>query len=73
MKKNRPRLENAQGFGVVWEIVKDTVNNSLDERRVGMLLFLDYLPLRLEASHPLVTNNTVLNRGHTNIVEVTKI
>ena len=73
MKKYRSRLENAQGFGEVWEIVKDTVKNSLGERRVGMMLFLDDLPLRLGAYHPLGTNNIVLNRSLVNIVEaVTK-
>ena len=73
MKKHRPRLENAQEFGVVWEIVKDTVKTSLGEHRVGMMLFLDDLPLRLEADHPLGTNNVVLDRVHINIVEVAKI
>ena len=70
MKKYRSRLENAQGYGEVWEIVKDTVKSSLDERRVGMMLFLDDLPLRLGAYHPLGTNNLVLNRALVHIVEV---
>ena len=70
MEKYRSRLENAQGYGEVWEIVKDTVKSSLDERRVGMMLFLDDLPLRLGAYHPLGTNNIVLNRALVNIVEV---
>ena len=73
MKKYRPRLENAQGFGEVWEIVKDTVKTSLGEHRVGMMLFLDDLPLRLGAYYPLGTNNIVLNRVHINIIEVAKI
>lgn len=66
----RSRLENAQGYGEVWEIVKDTAKDSLDERRVGMMLFLDDLPLRLGAYHPLGTNNIVLNRALVNIAEV---
>ena len=70
MKKYRSRLENAQGFGEVWETVKDTVKSSLDERRVGMMLFLDDLPLRLGAYHPLGTNNIVLNRALVHIAEV---
>lgn len=70
MKEYRFRLENAQGYGEVWEIVKDTVKSSLDERRVGIMLFLDDLPLRLGAYHPLGTNNIVLNRALVNIVEV---
>jgi hypothetical protein len=34
-----------------------------------MLLFLDDLPLRVEAYHSLGTNNIVLNRTLVNIVE----
>ena len=69
VKEYRARLENAEGYGEVWEIVKATVKNSLNERRVGMMLFLDDLPLRLGAYHPLGTNNIVLNRALVNIVE----
>jgi len=65
----RSRLENAEGYGEVWEIVKTTVKNSLNERRVGMMLFLDNLHLRIGAYHPLGTNNIVLNRALVNIVE----
>jgi len=67
----RSRLENAEGYGEVWEIVKATVKSSLNERRVGMMLFLDDLPLRLGAYHSLGSNNIVLNRALVNIVEVT--
>jgi len=69
VKQYRSRLENAEGYGEVWEIVKATVKSSLNERRVGMLLFLDDLPLRLGAYHSLGTNNIVLNRTLVNIVE----
>ncbi len=71
VKKYRSRLENAEGYSEVWEIVKATVKSSLNERRVGMLLFLDDLPLRVGAYHPLGTNNIVLNRALVNIVEAT--
>jgi len=63
------RLDKAQGFSDVWEIVKDTVNDTLGEHRVGMMLFLDDLPLQLGAYHPLGTNNIVLNRTLVQIVE----
>jgi len=69
VEKYRSRLEKAQGFGEVWEIVKDAVRSSLDEHRVGMMLFLDDLPLRLGAYHPFGTNNIVLNRALVRIVE----
>ena len=71
VEKYRSRLEKAQGFGEIWEIVKDTVKSSLDEHRGGMMLFLDDLPLRLGAYHPLGTNNMVLNRALVQIVEAT--
>jgi len=65
----RSRLDNAQGFGDVWEIVKDSVKDSLGEHRVGMMLFLDNLPLQQGAYHPLGTNNIVLNRTLVQVVE----
>jgi hypothetical protein len=69
----RSRIDEAEGFSGVWEIVKETVKVSLEEHRFGMLLFLDDLPLHLGAYHPLGTNNIVLNRSLVNIVEaVTK-
>ena len=66
-------IDEAEGFSGVWEIVKDTVKASLGKHRLGMLLFLDDLPLHLGAYHQLGTNNIVLNRSLVNIVEaVTK-
>lgn len=67
------KLDEAQGFSEIWELVKDTVRNTLGERRVGMMLFLDDLPLHVGAYHPLGTNNIILNRAIIEIVEgVTK-
>ena len=71
VKGYRSRLDGAEGYGEVWEIVKDTVKKSLGKHRVGMMLFLDDLPLRLGAYHPLGTNNIVLNRALVSIVEAT--
>jgi len=65
----RSRLDRAEGFGDVWETVKDSVKDSLGEHRVGMMLFLDNLPLQLGAYHALGTNNIVLNRTLVQIVE----
>jgi len=66
-------IDEAEGFSGIWEIVKDTVKFSLGKHRLGMLLFLDDLPLHLGAYHQLGTNNIVLNRSLVNIVEsVTK-
>lgn len=65
----RSRIDDAEGFSDVWGIVKDTVKDALGEHRVGMMLFLDNLPLQLGAYHPLGTNNIVLNRTLVQIVE----
>jgi hypothetical protein len=66
------RINKAEGFSEVWEIVKDTVKDSLGKHRVGIMLFLDDLPLHLGAYHPLGTNNMVLNRTLVQIVESIK-
>ncbi len=63
------RLEAAESYGQVWEIVKDSVVFALHRRRSGMMLFLDDLPIQLGAYHPLGTNNIVLNRVLVQIVE----
>ena len=69
--ESRRRLDDARGYGDVWEMVKDQVRTSLKEHRPSMMLFLDDMPLRLGAYHPLGTNNIVLNRGLIQIVEAT--
>lgn len=69
--ENQKRIDNAQGYSEVWEIVKDTAKEVLDQQRPGMLLFLDNLPLRLGAYHPFGTNNIVLNRTLIQIVKET--
>ncbi len=71
MEGNQKRLDEAEGYSEVWEIVKDTVKSVLNKQRKGMMLFLDDMPLRLGAYHPLGTNNIVLNRALVQIVEAT--
>jgi hypothetical protein len=63
------RLEEAEDFRGVWEMVKDSVKDVLAQYRVGIMLFLDDLPLRLGAYHPVGTNNIVLNRALLDVVE----
>src|SRR3990170_3319911 len=67
--KFRNSLETAASYAEVWQIVKDTVDFSLDKRRGSMMLFLDDLPFQLGAYHPIGTNNIVLNRALVEIVE----
>jgi len=69
VERFRKRLEDAESYGEVWDIVKNSVDFSLHRRRGGMMLFLDDLPIQLGAYHPLGTNNIVLNRRLVQIVE----
>ena len=66
------RLKKAKNYAEVWQIVKDTVEASLGKHRVGMMLFLDDLPLQLGAYHPVGTNNIVLNRSLVEVVEASE-
>jgi hypothetical protein len=63
------RLENAHNYGEIWEVVKETTKHSSGRQRIGMMLFLDDLPLSIGAYHPLGTNNLVLNRTLVQVVE----
>jgi hypothetical protein len=62
-------LEQAEGYGEIWRIVKETVKDFLGRTRVNMMLFLDDLPLSLGAYHPVGTNNIVLNKSLVELVE----
>ena len=66
----RLRVDNARGFAEVYEIVKDTVKRHLGKYRVGMMLYLDDLPLQVGAYHPVGTNSIVMNRTLLNLVGV---
>jgi len=67
----RSRIDNADGFNEIWDIVRETVKDYTGEHRGGMLLFLDDLPFRLGAYHTLGTNNIVLNRTLVHKVKTT--
>jgi hypothetical protein len=67
--KYRSSINEAKGYSEVWEIVKDSVKDSLGEHRSAMMLFLDDLPMQLGAYHGLGTNNIVLNRSLVHVVE----
>jgi hypothetical protein len=55
-------FEGAKSYGDLFTLVKKAVKSSLGEHRVGLMLFLGNLPLRVGAFHPLGTNDIVLNR-----------
>jgi hypothetical protein len=65
----RSRIDSAQGYSEVWEVVEDSVKDLLGEHRGAMMLFLDDLPLQLGAYHALGTNNIVHNRALVHVVE----
>ena len=67
--KFRSRLETAESYAEVWQIVRETVEFSFGKRGGSMMLFLDDLPLQLGAYFPVGTNNIVLNRALVEIVE----
>jgi len=71
IEENQKRLDDARGYSEVWKIAKDNAKAVLNKHRRGMMLFLDDMPLRLGAYHPLGTNNIVLNRTLVQIVEET--
>lgn len=73
ISSNRLRLDNAHGFAEVYEVVKDTVKQSLGKYRVGMMLYLDDLPLQVGAYHAVGTNTIIMNRALLNLVESTTI
>jgi len=55
-------FERAKSYGDLFSLVKKAVKSSLGEHRVGLMLFLGNLPIRVGAFHPLGTNDIVLNR-----------
>ena len=64
------KLDDAEGYPQVWQIVRETVEYSLSKHSRSMMLFLDDLPVQLGAYHPIGTNNIVLNRRLVDIVEI---
>jgi hypothetical protein len=64
-------LAESKGFGEVYEIVKETTKRSLGSYRIGLMLYLDDLPLQLGAYHPVGSNAIVMNRALLQIVEST--
>ena len=62
-------LEWAKGYSGIFALVKKAVKRSLGEHRVGLMLYLGNLPLRVGAFHPLGTNDIVVNRRLLNVAE----
>ena len=55
-------LDTAKSYGDIFALVKKAVKLSLSQHRMGLMLYLGNLPMRVGAFHPLGTNDIVLNR-----------
>ena len=55
-------LEASENFGDIFEIVKKSVRERLNQERAGLMLVLADLPIQLGAFHGLGTNQIVMNR-----------
>ena len=55
-------LESAKSYGDIFALVKKAVKRSLGQHRVGLMLYLVNLPMKVGAFHPMGTNDIVLNR-----------
>ncbi len=55
-------LESAKNYGDIFALVKKAVRRSLGQHRVGLMLYLGNLPMKVGAFHPMGTNDIVLNR-----------
>jgi hypothetical protein len=56
------QLDLCKNFGDVFEVVKKTVENSLGQRRSGLMLYLAELPEQIGAFHGVGTNGIVMNK-----------
>ncbi len=61
-------LERCKDFGDVFEVVKRAVKENLGRGRVGLMLYLGDLPLRVGAFHQVGSNGIVMNRRILNLV-----
>lgn len=55
-------LERARNYGDIFTVVKKAVKRSFGLHRVGLMMYLGNLPMRVGAFHPMGTNDIVLNR-----------
>jgi len=56
-------LDSSQNFGDVFEVVKKSVREQLNQERAGLMLVLADLPLELGAYHGMGSNQIVMNRS----------
>ena len=64
------RLDQCENFQDIYSLVKRSVKKTLNQERVGLMLYLMDLPLGLGAFHEVGSNGIVMNR--TLLEEVTR-
>jgi hypothetical protein len=55
-------LDRTTSYGDIFSLVKKVVKQTLGLHRMGLMLFLGNLPMKVGAFHPLGTNDIVINR-----------
>jgi hypothetical protein len=65
-------LDKAKSYGDIFALVKKAVERSLSQHRMGLMLYLGNLPMKVGAFHPLGTNDIVLNRRLLDVSSKTK-
>jgi len=66
--ENREKLEAAEGFGEVFEMVKKAVDQVMGIHRAGLTLVLGDIPNSVGAYHEMGSNAIVMNRNLLKIV-----
>ena len=59
----RRKVERAQDFGELFELVKRIVELEIGQHRAGLTLFLSDMPNSVGAYHPVSSNSIVVNRS----------
>jgi len=62
-EETRRRVERAQDFGELFELVKRIVEQGIGKHRAGLTLILSDMPNNVGAYHPVGSNNLVVNRA----------
>ncbi|HZW57042.1 MAG TPA: hypothetical protein VFF30_12195 [Nitrososphaerales archaeon] len=62
-QETRRRVERAQDFDEIFELVKRIVEQELGKHRAGLTLILSDMPNTVGAYHPVGSNNLVVNRA----------
>ncbi|HJW96809.1 MAG TPA: hypothetical protein VJ485_01455 [archaeon] len=57
------KLEESESFAEIFDLVKKSVQESLDRRREGLMIALQYLPENLGAYYGLGSNFIVMNKA----------